>query len=208
MAKVVKLVEAVCTECKATYLRNPRSRSTLCCSCRPHKKTKTVRVLPTSGLAENAIQSVVGLEEYLSHDELECLICGTRHKGLYAHLRMAHQITSRDYKLKFGIPVTVGLIGKATREKMQLNAQATSSKMKSGGFKNLETARSKRKGTRVPWTEYQRVEKAVNMVESPNHPSKQEGMTILNCKKCGSEVWVSSAAAFMLQCRVLCDSCK
>lgn len=208
MKPVETLTEATCSGCGSTYLKHPRARSTLCCRCKPLRRAKLQRILPLTNLAPNAIQSDTELSEYLDHDHLECLICHTRHKGLYAHLRMAHGMSTRDYKLKYGIPVTVGLVGKATRDKMQLSAQAVNEKMESGGYNNLKKARSKKGDTRVEWTAYQRKSKAEAMVESDRHPSKMEGLTVLHCHRCGGEVYVPATVSCALQCKVLCGSCK
>jgi len=64
-------------------------------------------------------------EAYLAHDKLECLICGKFFKGLGNHVNLAHDMTARDYRIKFNIPLTHGrgLIGQGTREKRrEINA--------------------------------------------------------------------------------------
>jgi len=48
---------------------------------------------------------------YLTGEKIECLICGKFFRALGNHVYMVHGITAREYKVKFNIPVGVGLIG-------------------------------------------------------------------------------------------------
>lgn len=200
------MIESTCHKCHQTYLKHPRAKLNLCCRCRP-KRTKKARVLPIDNLAPNALKTDDELAEYFEHDELECLICHERHAGLYRHVLLAHGVKTRDYKIRFGIPITYGLVGKATKVKMQSSSGATQEKMRASGFENLKKARAARGNSRMAWPTYHRHAHVAKMVESQNHPSKMEGMDILYCK-CGGEVYVPAAAALPLQCRVRCETCK
>lgn len=189
-------------------MRHPRSRLHLCCDCRAARTPRSFHDVANEGSSETFIKSEPELAAYLDHDELLCLICGTRHKGLYAHLQMAHNISARDYKIQHGIPITCGLIGKSTKQKMASNANTTTSKMRLSGFKNLEVARSHRGDTRTRRPKYMSDVLVEKMISSDNHPSKQTGVDVLFCAKCGSEVYVDAKISLSMLCRVLCDSCK
>ncbi|MEX0549009.1 MucR family transcriptional regulator [Raoultella terrigena] len=59
-------------------------------------------------------------EAYISGDKLECLECGKRFVLLEKHLRVAHSMTSEEYKQKYNIPVSIPLAGAGYREKQRL----------------------------------------------------------------------------------------
>ena len=62
------------------------------------------------------------VDNYLSGDTIECLICGKNFKSLSAHLK-THNITAKEYKLLLGIPMSRGLCSPAW-------SQAVSEKIK------------------------------------------------------------------------------
>lgn len=199
------MIETKCIECGSVYLKLARSKSKRCCRCRPAIKSE--RCLKVE-VAPNAIQSLHALEQYFSTDELVCLICGQPSKGLGQHVSHAHGLSAREYKLKYGLPITYGLVGKATREKLSACGEATNIKMSADGHMNLIAARQARGKTRVHWPEYMRKEHANKMVESDLHPSNAEGFETLVCVHCGDDVQVDAKIAFARQCRTLCESCK
>ena len=51
------------------------------------------------------------LIEYFSHDRIQCLICGDWFKAIRPLHLKTHNITSTEYKIKFGIPKSKGLMG-------------------------------------------------------------------------------------------------
>lgn len=54
--------------------------------------------------------------DYLNFDEIECLLCGKRWKNLGKHLGNTHNITSKRYRVLFGIPLSgYSLLGKNTK---------------------------------------------------------------------------------------------
>lgn len=59
-------------------------------------------------------------EAYISGDKLECLECGKYFVLLEKHLRVAHAMTSEEYKQKYNIPVSIPLAGAGYREKQRL----------------------------------------------------------------------------------------
>lgn len=52
-------------------------------------------------------------------EKLQCHICGYFISHLGAHVHMAHGISTRDYKLRYGLRLKDGLIGRAERERLQ-----------------------------------------------------------------------------------------
>ena len=57
------------------------------------------------------------VNEYFSHNKIQCLICGKWFKSLAAHIAMKHGINVREYKDKFNLPLTQSLSCKNTRKK-------------------------------------------------------------------------------------------
>jgi hypothetical protein len=56
------------------------------------------------------------VDEYLNSDEIECLICGRFFEFLGAHIR-DHNVSSEEYREKFGLPLGAPLAGKSYRQK-------------------------------------------------------------------------------------------
>lgn len=46
---------------------------------------------------------------YVSHEKLQCLICGKNNNSLGSHINRIHGLDETSYKEQFGIPYTVGL---------------------------------------------------------------------------------------------------
>lgn len=53
--------------------------------------------------------------EHLSGDRIKCLICGKHFKAVCHHARITHGISAREYKERFGLPVTRGVTGETSR---------------------------------------------------------------------------------------------
>lgn len=48
------------------------------------------------------------IDEYMSGDRITCLLCGRSYKALGCHLKI-HGMTSDQYKIEYGLPMSVGL---------------------------------------------------------------------------------------------------
>lgn len=59
--------------------------------------------------------SVAEVEQYLGHDEIECLECGRRYRNLGKHLGRSHGIDPDAYRAKWALPAMTPLAGEATR---------------------------------------------------------------------------------------------
>jgi predicted transcriptional regulator len=62
------------------------------------------------------------IEEYVSADEIECLLCGRAFKNLGIHLKRIHQMYPDDYRYRYNIPAHFGLVGKSTSDRMSANS--------------------------------------------------------------------------------------
>lgn len=61
------------------------------------------------------LETEAEVDQYLSGETVECLICGDHSKQLANHVRYKHHITPRAYKKQFGIPYKRALMPKAVR---------------------------------------------------------------------------------------------
>lgn len=200
--------EDTCKRCGNTYQRLPRAKSELCCGCRKIKREVKKSMQRVSSADPTAFQTQRELDEWHSHDALRCHICGNSFPGLYRHAPLAHGINVRDYKQRFGIPMTYSLAGKATREKHAACGRATSMKMAADNYANLAHGRAAKTGIRTAWVPYQATEHALRMIESPGHPSNYEGEMELTCRECGNAYEVPASIGLSRQCRAKCPSCK
>jgi predicted transcriptional regulator len=65
------------------------------------------------------------VDEYLSGDSVQCLICGRRFNGLHMHLKFKHGITDDDYRQRYGIPLSRSLTSVTYRAKATAGQAAT-----------------------------------------------------------------------------------
>ena len=72
----------------------------------------------------------VAVDDYLSGDEIHCLLCGKPLKTLFSHLYWKHnRLKIDDYKKMFGLPLSYGVVAKTTSLLMAANMSA---RLKSG----------------------------------------------------------------------------
>lgn len=57
------------------------------------------------------------VRDYLNCEKIECLECGKKFKKLNQNHLLNHAISVREYKIKYGIPVTWGLLSEPCRER-------------------------------------------------------------------------------------------
>jgi predicted transcriptional regulator len=72
-----------------------------------------------------AFQTREQVDEYLSGEAIECLICGRRFNGLHMHLKFKHGITDDDYRQRYGIPLSRSLTSVTYRAKATATLAAT-----------------------------------------------------------------------------------
>lgn len=58
--------------------------------------------------------SIKQIEEYFSHDKIQCLLCGKWYGTLVVHLLNIHETTVEDYRDMWELPYTYGLTGRAS----------------------------------------------------------------------------------------------
>lgn len=78
-----------------------------------------------------------------------CLICGKQFKALAPHIAKKHGMKADEYKLEFGLPITVGLTSEETKEKMRIVANERIEQGTFGGDENrLKANRTKKRSPR------------------------------------------------------------
>ena len=60
-------------------------------------------------------RTIADVDEYLSGDSVECLVCGRLFRNLTKHLQMLHSVDPREYRIQYGIPLSWSLVGATTR---------------------------------------------------------------------------------------------
>ena len=196
-------------------------RSQRCCACRVAHAEKlqqgrTESYLPKAGFPKTEqFQEVSEIQQYFSNHKLTCLECGHEYRGLQQHINHMHLMSANDYKIKFGIPLSYGLVGCETKELLkvfmtEVNARLTADeiadrveKMHSlhphkGGYVSTQPVIKKARSAHVK-----------KLHESPNHISKTiSGKTQAPCSECGAMFEVATWSAVTNPCRIKCKKCK
>lgn len=139
-------------------------------------------------------QTLAEVKDYLSHDKLKCLICGKEYKGLNSHIAQAHEVTAREYKLKFNIPLKhgYGLIGTQTKEKLRIRNANMSEENRRKFYKGRERAINRLRGAKIrnrQWTEIgKRISQAnVQLCRLKLKEMRKKKVSVF-CKYCGKEL--------------------
>ena len=80
---------------------------------------------------EEPFTNVDSVKEYLSGDRIICLLCGKPYRRIGTHIQIVHDITVDEYKQKYNIPWTYGLI---CDDSSQLYRDAAIERIKNGEF--------------------------------------------------------------------------
>ena len=73
------------------------------------RKADTYRRDNSAPFKPEPFKSREDVSRYLSGSKITCLLCNDEFVGLGNHISMIHDMTAREYKIMFGIPVTLGL---------------------------------------------------------------------------------------------------
>lgn len=122
-----------CQECGRTEIKH--ASKGLCLSCYGRKKVKGKEYIPIDSDIETIFKVEPPLKQISdghgyygvvlrdkSRDLLQCHICGIWRKGISQHVNNAHQMLSREYKKKFGLPMAFPLVSRETSRKMSSQA--------------------------------------------------------------------------------------
>lgn len=148
------------------------------------------------------------VREYLSAPRIVCLECGKRFGKLHLHLLKKHNVSCDDYREKYGIPYSFGLVGISTLEKLQSNFAKT---IESGAINIAETRekawKSKKRPQRQAASTKGTASKNLKSMRNQIHAATNGQRGKLSCQYCGEEVECSKEAV-VLNRRVTCGKCK
>jgi hypothetical protein len=83
---------------------------------------KKLRLSPLPGYpVKKPFQTMEELQTYFAQDGLPCLLCGRTYLALHLHLNKTHRMALNDYRVRYGIPWTRGLVAKPLRDKQVAN---------------------------------------------------------------------------------------
>lgn len=83
----------------------------------PHRKM-TVRTPIGIYPVMEPFTSIAQVDEYLAGEYITCLLCGKKLKALATHLVKIHGIGADDYRLRYGIPWSYGLVPAISSDKI------------------------------------------------------------------------------------------
>lgn len=89
--------------------------------------------------AEASDEPAVSRKKAFGKDKIFCMLCGKGFKTLSRHLRTAHEMTPKDYRVQFDIPRTQSLAARSYSESRRQMA------VDRGLADNLAKARAKKK---------------------------------------------------------------
>lgn len=144
------------------------------------------------------------VDAYLSGDTIDCLICGRRLQRLNMHLKLAHEMSQDDYRMKFGIPFTRALYSVPARITMRICFDEPRISAFKAEAEKHRTTPPKKSGPRHPR------EVAAPSVREHWRKIAQAGaarfsrQTTAACPKCGAEFQTSAGHAAQ---RRLCLDC-
>lgn len=210
--------ECECIQCGAAFIKFYASRARMCCACSLiNKKIKAGEIvkLQAGYPKDTAIQSLEELESYYSGEKITCLLCGNEYRALTPkHLNGAHGVTTKEYKLMFGLYLSRGLLGSATRKiYSERQHEVMQGETKTRILKIMHQHNSNNPRIVVgcahsPALVEKRKAISKAAIVSDNHISKRKNIVAANCSKCGETVEVSEATAITKRCKLLCTRCK
>lgn len=133
---------------------------------------------------DKPFESIEDVREYLSGDRVQCLLCGRMLKAIGYHLQKIHFMSGDDYKEKFGIPWTYGLVGEETSQKMSESIKS------SVDVKVLRARINQAREFKLAngGGEYRPTQKAVLAQRSERIQAAMDGTATIDCIRCGKPI--------------------
>ena len=128
------------------------------------------------------------VEDYLSGDKIQCLLCGKFFVALGMHIVKMHDMPLRDYKIDFNIPYSCSLIGASFKKRLQeknKNNPWLPKMIKAGVLKSKIPGRKRAKPTR--FEKEQRILNAQKAREARELKIKQV-RKLFFCRVCGEKL--------------------
>ena len=164
-----------------------------------------------------ALQSIEELEAYYSSEKITCLLCGNEYKTLsHTHLENIHGVTAREYKTMFGLYLSIGLLGRATKkiysDRMRLRLtpelkEAVVSKLHQSNKENPPTNPGYSHSPALIKKQKASMRQSVRS-NIHNHVTSRKNIVPAQCSRCGAIIQVSESTAITKRCILLCGPCK
>jgi len=207
---------AVCEVCDKDYLRYYSAKSKTCCSCREEKRLlkygAAIIVQESYPKKEGVFSSYDDIQNYFSGDEITCLLCGNGFVSLAKHLSAIHRMTSDEYKVKFDLPLSRGLVTD------KFHKSRSEECIDRGIGRDKEGMNAMRlKNNSNPHREMNKILKghANDMLgkavsNSQNHVTKKQNLVNCICSLCGEVLdrKITEHALLVQGCNVLCSKCQ
>lgn len=213
--------------CGALFLRHPRNRTKLCCVCRSIKRSEYIRKRegisgePLPGFPrEDCFSTMEEILEYTSHVKIQCLLCGRAFRALNTHIKRVHGLESaREYKLRFGIPFNVGLVGVETEKILHdvgvnIIAKADPNELKKTLQRAQDASIAAREASPIdqlhgsPALLKLKRECIRKAIESENHVANLTRLVPWECASCGTGIMAPEVSTITNGCRLLCKRCR
>lgn len=206
---------ASCVDCGKIYLKYYSAKSQRCCACRRTLallKCGNAVVLHDGYPKLNKFKTINEIDDYFNGDEITCLLCGNGYKQLPQHLASIHDINTDDYKIRFNLPLSRGLVSKEFHEERSLDCKKRGI---GGGDEKMKLMQNLSQECRNNHRKPNNVLK-INRGKLAGYASKSSDKAIFKrqnkidayCSECGGIINVSEHAVIVQSCRILCDRCK
>lgn len=167
---------------------------------------------PHGYLKDLKFASMAEVKNYVSRNKIVCLLCGREFKSIQQHVNKAHNLSVREYKIRYGIPVTVALVGSGTMNRMRVNGRHNAN------FLDPEAAHSALKKARAghevqsyrysPAIIKTRRDAVAKMLASKKHMRNLVGKKAKTlCSKCGVVIERTLIGKMTSAKRHLCKTC-
>jgi transposase-like protein len=118
---------------------------------------------------EKSFNSIDQIKEYLSKPKLTCLLCGNEFKWLSGtHFKKIHNITEREYKDRYNLPYSIGLICEELKIKRTQVVMKHYKTSLDGSPPQIQKNYKVNKGVSA----YKRLTSSANATKTPTHNKK------------------------------------
>ncbi len=157
--------------------------------------------MATAGEEGVKFKTIEEVKAYYSGDKIECLECGRMFRALGQHLK-THSITPDEYKEKYGLPYTWGLVSQRTKVLMSeiMTHRLKDPDVKKNAVNNLSSNHHNKRGL-------------CNAVKNQNRAlikdctSKSKRIVSTTCDRCGAEIKKQIRAIGSNRVKY-CDACS
>jgi predicted transcriptional regulator len=151
---------------------------------------------------EKPFTCIEDVEAYLAAKRIACLLCGNLFSGLTAHLVAIHDITAEQYKVRYNIPPSLGLLCPESFEKYSAHSSRIAAKNRDDILLRLKSGRELMKQLKPAHRKSMLSERAsaANLLKATeantNRHTPPLPLGTIECAVCGTSVKTRSARRF------------